>query len=200
MRRSCWRIHLAILALAAALPGTAAAQQQQSTIQALAVLEEALGGYAARDLEFGTLTPGVSQTVAPQDAQSCAGCVSGLWVFPSLSPANAASRRYVRVTFVALPSTLAGPGGATLPLNWTNASRGCVMRGATALHCTTGTPVNGGAYSYPVNGPTAPAAAQPGTNGRSLNVYLGGTAVPSAAQRAGVYNGSITLRFEYSSF
>lgn len=195
-----WCARLAVLACAVALSGgAAAAQQQQSAIQALAFVEEALTGSAVRDLEFGTLSPGVPQTVASGDAQSCAGCASGLWTLTGLTPANAPQRRFVRVTYVSLPSALSGPGGATLGLSWTNAARTCVMRTGAELYCVTHTPSAGSGHSIQINGPGAPAAAQPGTNGRSVNLYLGGTATPTAGQRAGVYTGTITVRMEYSS-
>lgn len=195
--RKC--VQLAGIALALAAPAAADAQQRQSTILSLAIVEEALSGSAVRDLEFGTVSPGVPRTVAAQDAQGCAGCASGLWAMTGLSPANAAQRRFVRVTWVGLPAALAGPGGATLPLNWTNAARTCVMRGGTQLHCVTTTPSMGASHSVQINGPGAPAAAQPGTNGRDLHLYLGGTATPAAGQPAGIYTGSITVRMEYSS-
>ena len=200
--RASWRVTGILLALGsvAATAGIAAAQTQTSTVQSLAVVEQALSGAAMRDLELGTITPGTSQTVAPQNGQTCAGCASGLWAFTNLSSSNNPSFRYIRVTFLNLPATLSGPGGATLPLSWTNAARGCVVRGATELGCDQGTPVNGAAYSYPINGPAAPAALQPGTTGRDLLLYLGGTASPAAGQRAGNYTGTVTIRFEYSSF
>ncbi len=191
---------LLALGSVAASASIADAQTQTSTVQALAVLEQALSGAAMRDLEFGTIAPGASQTVAPQNAQACAGCASGLWQFTNLASNNGVPFRYVRVTFLSLPASLSGPGGATLPLNWTNAARGCVVRNGTELGCEQGTPVNGAAYSYPINGPAAPAAIQPGTSGRDLLLYLGGTATPAASQRAGNYSGTVTIRFEYSSF
>jgi hypothetical protein len=180
--------------------GTAGAQLRQANIQSLAAVETALTGAAVRDLEFGTATPGVPQTVAPQNAQSCAGCASGLWVFSNLSSSNSPSVRYIRITFLSLPATLTGPGSAALPLDWTNGARGCVVRSGTELGCATGTPVQGAAYSYQINGPGADAALQPGTTGRNLNLYLGGTANPATNQRAGIYSGTVTIRFAYSNF
>jgi len=200
MRLPCWRVLFPVLTLAlAATGGAAGAQQVQASVQGLAVIEEALVGSAVRDLEFGTLTPGVSQGVAPQNAQSCAGCASGLWELTGLSRANNAARRYISITYVSLPATLAGPAGATLTLNWTNAARGCVMRSGAELYCVTQTPSAGGTFSIPINGPTAPAAVEPNSGGRDMHLYLGGTASPTASQRAGVYTGTITVRMEYSS-
>lgn len=200
MRLPCWRVLLPVLILAlAATGGAAGAQQVQSSVQSLAAVETALTGAAVRDLEFGTATPGVPQTVAPQNAQSCAGCSSGLWVFSNLSSSNSPTVRYIRVTFLNLPAALTGPGSASLPLDWTNGARGCVVRGGTELGCATGTPVQGGAYSYQINGPGADPALQPGTTGRNLNLYLGGTANPATNQRAGIYSGTVTIRFEYSN-
>lgn len=201
MRASRWVTGILLaLGSVAATAGIAAAQTQTSSVQSLAVVEQALTGAAMRDLELGTITPGASQTVAPQNAQTCAGCASGLWAFTNLSASNNPDFRYIRITFLDLPASISGPGGATLPLNWTNAARGCVVRNGTELGCETGTPVNGAAYSYPINGPAAPAALQPGTTGRDLLLYLGGTAAPTAGQRAGHYWGTITIRFEYSNF
>lgn len=200
MRLSCWRVLPAVFLAILATGGAAGAQLKQANIQSLAAVETALTGAAVRDLEFGTATPGVPQTVAPQNAQSCAGCASGLWVFSNLSSSNSASVRYIRVTFVNLPASLTGPGSASLPLNWTNAARGCIVRAGTELGCETGTPVAGAAYSYQINGPGADPVLQPGTNGRNLYLYLGGAVTPATSQRAGIYSGTITIRFEYSSF
>lgn len=177
----------------------AAAQQQTATIQARAMIEDGLGGSAVRDLELGTVMPGVPQTVAPQDVQSCAGCASGLWIFPNLSTSNGASRRYIRITYSSLPAVLTSSTGTTLPLAWTNAARGCVTRAGTELHCTTTTPVSGGSTSFVINGPAAPAAVQPGTTGRDFLLYLGGTAVPAPGQMAGHYAGTVTIRFQYAN-
>lgn len=200
MRLPGMRVLLPVLTLAlAATGGAAGAQQVQANVQGLAIIEEALVGSAVRDLEFGTLVPGAPQTVASADAQSCAGCASGLWALTGLSQANNAARRYIRITYVSLPATLAGPGGATLALGWTNAARACVMRSGAELYCVTQTPSAGGSFSVPINGPAAPAAAQPGTHGRDMHLYLGGTATPTAGQRAGVYSGTVTIRMEYSS-
>ena len=178
---------------------TVAAQQQTATIQARAMIEDGLVGSAVRDLELGTVMPGAAQTVAPQDVQSCAGCASGLWIFPNLSAGNGASRRYIAITFSSLPAALTSSTGAALPLTWTNAARGCITRSGAELYCTTSTPVSGGATSYVINGPAAPAAAQPGTSGRDFLLYLGGTAVPAPGQMAGHYAGTVTIRFQYSN-
>lgn len=188
------------LVLTAGGANLASAQQKTATVEAIAVMEEALVGTAVRNLVFGTLTPGVAQSVAAQNAQACAGCVSGLWVFSNLSGSSSPATRYLRITFVSLPDVLTGPGGATLPLAWTNGARGCLSRSGTEFYCVSGTPVNGGAYSYAINGPQAPVETQPNTTGRDMNLYLGGTANPTAAQRAGNYFGTVTVRFEYSSF
>jgi hypothetical protein len=200
MRLPCWRVLLPVFLAIIATGGTAGAQLRQANIQSLAAVETALTGAAVRDLEFGTATPGVPQTVAPQNAQSCAGCASGLWVFSNLSSSNSPSVRYIRVTFLSLPATLTGPGSASLPLDWTNGARGCVVRNGAELGCATGTPVQGAGYSYQINGPGADAALQPGTTGRNLYLYLGGTANPATSQRAGIYSGTVTIRFEYTNF
>ena len=200
MRLPCWRVLLPVITLAlAATGGAAGAQQVQANVQSLAMVEVALTGTAVRDLEFGTATPGVPQTVEPQNAQGCSGCSSGLWILSNLSSSNSPTQRYVRITFVDLPAFLDGAGTATLPLSWTNGARGCVTRAGAELFCVSGTPVSGGAYSYQINGPGAPAAVQPGTTGRELFVYLGGTVTPAAGQQAGYYTGTITIRFEYSN-
>lgn len=191
---------LLVLGSVLARAEAAATQQKTYTVQSVATVEQSLSGSAVRDLEMGTLTPGVPQTVAPQNMQSCPGCVSGLWVFPNLSASNSPSTRYLRITFVDIPTALAGPAGATLALNWTNGARGCLSRSGTEFYCVSGTPVAGGAYSYPINGPQAPPETQPGTTGRDMYLYLGGTGSPVAGQRAGNYVGSVTVRFEYSSF
>jgi hypothetical protein len=139
------------------------------------------------------------QTVAPSDVPGCALCASGKWTFANLTNSSAPATRFAQLTFTTLPSILTGPGGATLPLTWTNGARACLQKAAAEFHCYADwTPVQGAPQSHPINGPGAPAT--PGGPGlRSLNVYLGGSAQPAATQRAGVYFGTVTLQFSFAS-
>lgn len=189
------------LVLALAIPPVLGAQTSTANVPVVAVIDVALVGAAVRDLDFNYVTPGSSKTVTPSDAAGCAGCFSGKWSFQGLLQGNQAGRRNASLTFTQLPSALTSTSGATLPLTWANAARACLFKGTEYFCFAAYTPVQGVAHLDQINGAGAPgAASEPAGGGRrDLNVYLGGTATPSAGQRAGYYTGTITLQFAYSN-
>jgi uncharacterized protein DUF4402 len=148
----CRRLVLCLAALAAwATPGAA---QRPLTVQGV------------RSLTFGTLLAGVNKSVLRTDA------ING-GQFDISGP----SRASVLLTFT-LPASMAGPGGATLPLSFGS---------------------NDGGWSPPQQigtqtgfDPRVPFTAPLDQNGK-VSVYLGGTAKPTASQKAGSYTGTITL-------
>lgn len=187
------------LLLATSVGSVAGAQSATGNVGSTAIVDLALSGTAVRDLDFGQLTPASAQTVSPSDVPGCVPCASGKWIFSNLIGTGAPATRFAQLTFTVLPSELIGPGGATLPLAWTNAARACLQKGAAEYHCYADwTPAQGMPQSHPVNGPGAPPTPA-GSGSRSMNVYLGGTAQPPASQRAGVYFGTVTLQFAYGS-
>jgi hypothetical protein len=119
-----------------------------------------------RSLTFGGLLAGVNKSVPRTDVINSGQLdISG--------PKNAS----VLLTFT-LPATMAGPAGATLPLSFGS---------------------NDGGWSPPQQigtqiafDPRVPYTAPLDQNGK-VSVYLGGTAMPTAGQRAGNYTGTITL-------
>lgn len=119
-----------------------------------------------RSLAFGSLLAGVNKTVLRTDA------VNGGQLDIS-GPKNA----QVMLSFT-FPAAMTGPAGATLPLSF----------GATD-----------GGWSPPQQvgsqvafDPRVPFTAPLDQNGK-VSVYLGGTAKPTANQKAGSYTGTITL-------
>jgi len=119
-----------------------------------------------RSLTFGSLLAGVNKSVLRTDALNGGQLdISG--------PKNV----NVLLTFT-LPVTMAGPAGATLPLSFGS---------------------NDGGWSPPQQvgtqtgfDPRVPYTAPLDQNGK-VSVFLGGTAKPTANQKAGSYTGTITL-------
>lgn len=119
-----------------------------------------------RSLSFGVLLPGVPTTVLRTDAAN-----SGEWEITGAKFSN------IQMTFT-LPTTLAGPLGATIPVTFGPNTAG--YSEASNIAIATGfDPQTGG-------------TGQLSTSGRG-SVYLGGTASPSTSQRAGAYTGTVIL-------
>ncbi len=119
-----------------------------------------------RSLTFGSLLAGVNKSVLRTDA-----------IHGGQFDISGPSRASVLLTFM-LPASMAGPGGATLPLSFGS---------------------NDGGWSPPQQigtqtafDPRVPYTAPLDQNGK-VSVYLGGTAKPTASQKAGSYTGTITL-------
>lgn len=119
-----------------------------------------------RSLTFGSLLAGVNKTVLRTNV------VNG-----GQLDISGPSRATVLLTFT-LPASMTGPAGATLPLSFGS---------------------NDGGWSPPQQiatqtgfDPRVPYTAPLDQNGK-VSVYLGGTAKPTANQKAGSYSGTITL-------
>jgi hypothetical protein len=177
-----------------------AAQTATGAVGVNAIVDAPLTGAALRDLDFARIAPGLPQTVAPSDVAGCALCSSGKWRFSNLAFPILPIFFFARLTFTTLPATLVGPGGATLPLTWTNGARACLERNGAEYHCyAPWTPAQGVTQSLRIGGAGAPPTPGGLPIGRNMNVYLGGTAQPAISQRAGIYVGSVTLQFAYGS-
>ena len=173
------------------------AQSATGNVTINALLEGQLTGLGVRDLDFGRMMPGVTQSITPDNAAACTGCTSGMFTFSGLFAGNNVARRYARLSF-ALPTQLTSPQGQTLTPTWTNAARACLTKAAEYFCYPLWTPSNGTFNSVQINGPGSPATP-PGGGQRAMNVYLGGTIAVPAAQAAGVYIGTVTLTFTYAA-
>ena len=148
----CRRLILCCCGLA--LWATPGAAQRPLTVQ------------GTRSLTFDTLLAGVNKAILRTDA------ING-----GQFDINGPSRASVQLTFT-LPASMAGPGGATLPLSFGP---------------------NDGGWSPPQQiatqtgfDPRVPFTAPLDQNGK-VSAYIGGTAQPTANQKAGSYTGTITL-------
>lgn len=124
-----------------------------------------------RNLAFGTVMPGVPEPVTRSDAVR-----SG--EFRLRGERNS----LIQFNFV-LPASMAGPAGATLPLSF-----GATDAGFSPTESIT----NQVGFD-----PRAAATGRLSNNGRG-SIYLGGTANPGPAQRAGAYAATITLTVSYT--
>ena len=183
-----------------AAPAVAGAQQVETFEMTIAgFIDATVSGNGVQSLTFGMLTPGTPMVIAPLDP------VAAKWRFTGIPNNNAGANRYADLAFVSLPSALGGPAGATLPIGSYEVRVALEKNGIDYYYfpstyvVSPASPaidpnpqINGGAT------PGAPGAG--GNNGRALVVYMGATVSPSAGQRAGVYEGSLTLTFSPSSF
>ncbi|MHB1065589.1 MAG: DUF4402 domain-containing protein [Georgenia sp.] len=180
-------------------PRTARAQGQASQpLGGTAFLDFATTGAGVRNLRFGDVTPGsaVSVDAAAGAGAACSGgCQSGLFTYQNVS--TFFLFRYLQVTFPSLPTVLTGPGGATMPVSFR--AKGCLVNRTTGVdyYCFANAAItSGGTYRMQVNSP-APGGA---VAQRDANLYVGGTLTAAAAQRAGVYSGTVTAVFAYTIF
>ena len=116
-----------------------------------------------RNLAFGSVVRSVAVHVLPSDAVK-----SGQFRFLT------AIGNVVRLTFT-LPNRLNGPSGATMPISFSTTDAFAV--GAAAP--VTFNPNTGQTFTI--------------VSSSTINVYLGGTVSPSAAQTFGSYTNTVTL-------
>lgn len=123
-------------------------------------------------LTLGNVLPGVPTTIPYTDGARAAQF-------------EIRTQRGVEVEVVfTLPGALVGPAGATMPLAFAANAAGLSL---------TGNP----ASAAPRN-PAVPFTVRPtATNGRAY-VFLGVTALPSGAQRAGAYSGTVSVTVAFT--
>ena len=143
------------------------AQAQSANINATATVFQAMTVTGARDLDFGSVFPGVNKTVG------VAAATSGRFDLTGQASGN------VNLTFT-LPANLTS-GANNLPIGtWT----GCTNATNTTTGCTSFTP----------SGSASPSAF---SGAGALFVWVGGTVSPAANQAAGSYTGTVTLTAAY---
>jgi len=140
-----------------------------------------LTGAGTRALQFGVIVPGTT-TVTVQPGTSAGGefRLTGL-----------KNRKSIDISFT-LPTQLTGPAGASIPLSFNGNYAGlCEVDASGACEIASYTTWN------PVSTPTFrdnPTRYKPGRKVYAYDayqIYLGGTASPSATQARGSYSASI---------
>jgi len=153
--------------VAAFLSLATVAQAQSANINATATVFQAMTVTGARDLDFGSVFPGVAKTIG------VAAATSGRFDLTGQASGN------VNLTFT-LPANLTA-GANNLPIGtWT----GCTNATNTTTGCTSFTP----------SGSASPSAF---SGAGALFVWVGGTVTPGGAQPAGTYTGTVTLTAAY---
>lgn len=169
------------LLLLAAVAGRAEGQITAGMATMANIVALPLTGVGTRALQFGVIVPGTTTvTVLPRTASGGEFRIAGV-----------KNRRSVDISFT-LPADLTGPGGATIPLSFD---------GNFAALCeldASGTCVPASYVEWnPVTTPSfhdLPTRYKPGRKIYTYDayqVYLGGSASPSATQRQGTYTASI---------
>jgi hypothetical protein len=145
------------------------------------ILTPPLTGTGTRALQFGLIVPGTTTvTVLPRSTAGGEFRITGV-----------KSRKSVDISFT-LPTALNGPAGSSIPLSF-NGNFAGLCEIDTSGACVVASFVTWN----PVTTPTfrdAPTRYQPGRKVYAFDayqVYLGGTASPSATQRQGTYTASV---------
>jgi hypothetical protein len=145
------------------------------------ILTPPLTGTGTRALQFGTIVPGTtSVTVLPRTSAGGEFRIAGV-----------KSRKSVDISFT-LPTRLNGPAGASIPLDF-NGNFAALCEIDTSGVCELASIVTWNPVSTPTFG-DKPTRYKPGRKVYAYDqydVYLGGTASPSATQRQGTYTASI---------
>lgn len=153
MKTLSWSI-IGMALLGAALPPVVRAQGKPLSISGI------------HGLTFGAVFPGVPRVISRADAANAGQYDIG---YAKFSP--------IQLTFT-LPSSMAGPAGATMPL---------VFGASDAGYSSPETITSQVGFD-----PRVPFATTLDKNGRAA-VFIGGTANPAPSQRAGAYTATITL-------
>lgn len=167
------------LALVAASTFAASSASAQASVTASATVASALQVFT-RNLDFGTVFPGVNKAVAFTDA--AAGKTSGRFHFA----AEAGST--ISLTWGAIPANLVGPGAATLAFA-APGLEGCSTTSAAATGCTAN-------YLFAAGNITMPAGAA-GTQTNHY-IFVQGTVAPTGGQASGSYSATITVTAAYT--
>ena len=117
------------------------------------------------NVRFGNLLGGIPKTVLRTNA-SAAG------KYNIITPGN----RFILIAFT-LPTVMAGPGGATMPISFAGTTAG--YSDAQAIGSQIGFSPSTGTLRRSTDG--------------LASVFLGGTVTPAAAQAAGSYTATVTL-------
>ena len=167
---------LLLPALLALAPGSLGAQSFSTTIPVNAmIVGNGMTITSLADLDFGTVTRGVSATVLPTSANA------GRWQV--VGTGNA----FVNISFILpslLPNIQALPG-ITMPISF----------GATSARWRRGNSGVGAATPFNPNVGTTGRLGPPPRG--DMYLWLGGTVSPSASQAPGVYVGNIVVTISY---
>lgn len=141
----------------------------QASISATATVATALVLAAGNNLDFATVIPGFSKTVAVSDA--AAG---------TFSMAGGAGAE-INFSFSSLPANLSDGSGNLLPIVYTGA------------HNTVNDPTTGASAYTPSAGATANLSGI-----GEFYVFIGGTVNATASPPNGIYTGTITMTAAYT--
>lgn len=162
---------LAVLIALIGLADVARAQTSlTATVTATATVNAAISVANTKTLSFGAVTQNEAKTVSATDA------AAGQLVF-SGTPSSPAS-----VTFMSIPSSLSGPGGAQLRID-----------GFSGYFNTSNSTSGGTAF---VPSPVAQAAGVSSPTGQ-LYIFFGATVHPAAEQPTGAYTATIVMQVAY---
>ncbi len=184
---------LCAAAIIAAFGMNAFAQQDNPTddIKARAEVRVLINVTGAQDLEFQNVQVGEAKTVNTRD-EVTAGTSSGDEKSGRFDITKGASTD-VKVEFTTLPPSLAGPGEATLPINFDGEAFG-------RLSLTNDPEATGGIDFNPISAINTPntGSTENFFGATAFSVFLGGTVTPEAEQVVGTYDADVTLTVSYN--
>lgn len=172
--RALLRSTLALAAIGSIAAGSTAGAQ--ATVNTTATVASAIT-ITPRDLEFGTVFPGVAKSVDFGD-NTAGNKVAGRFQIVAEGGST------IALSWTAVPTTLTGPASATLPVSLS----GCSTTSATAVGCSAN-------YNF-TNGNITLA----GSYGSATThyIFVRGTATPGSTQAAGSYTAPLTVTIAYT--
>ncbi len=171
-----WLVLFAGFFVLATAPETKA--QESGTIQAIATVISGLRVDGNRDLNFGSVMPGVNKSVDKQTD----GTFAGQWTITG-TPSSEVTIDFVLPTYMYTVDSI-----ASLPINFGNSD--------AAYDDGTGGGQTAPAGELNPNGPSAPKDL--GAIDGTIIVWIGGTVVPAVWQTGGDYTGDIVLTAAYT--
>jgi hypothetical protein len=166
--------------------GAMAQQNANAVIAGKANVAAQVAVAKVTDLDFKNVTPGVDKTINFVSVVT-AGIATGFESTGQWTITKGANTQ-VTLAFTTLPTTLAGPSAATLPIAYTAQ----LSKAATVAHPIS-TPIEGNTVSVANSSTTQPYYATD-----AFQLDLGGTVSPGAAQTSGAYTADITLTATYN--
>lgn len=166
---------IGIMGLILFTAGATAEAQERATIQAVATVVSSLSVVGVRNLDFGTVTPGIDKSVDKTDVG-----FAGEWEITGSPVAE------VTVDFYLPTELITADSLSTLP----------IFFNATDVSYEDGT---GGGQTSPAGliNPNGPSTQNIGAAG-TLNIWIGGRVAPAISQTGGDYSADILIEVAYT--
>jgi hypothetical protein len=189
MKQTIMRLCLAVIIMLCYATTTIGQQSANASITGLANVAAQVTVAGTGNLQFGNVTPGNTKTISAAGVV-VAGTIGGTTEVEGKFLVTKGANTQVTLAFT-LPTDLIS-GSDNLPINFADF-------GANKL----GNLTDAGSNTAPFTPATGITTANTGSTvwafgATNIDVHIGGTVVPTAAQPSGAYSGNITLTATYN--